>query len=100
MRDELIERHVGLERRVKPGGDLLATAVDIAGAFVVVAKEIVPKAEPINGVVAIICEQLPDKEFTFVSSLAGDKSFEDLRRGQETDYVEISAARKYAIIDR
>ena len=38
-------------------GDLLAPAVNVAGAFVIIAQQVVPEAQPMLGVVAIVGEQ-------------------------------------------
>src|SRR5262249_50298127 len=54
---ELVERFVFQQRFVKPCGDLLAPAVDVACALVFVAEQVVPEGEPVVGVSALVIEQ-------------------------------------------
>src|SRR5262245_49433132 len=53
---ELVERLVIQQRLVEPGGNLLASAVDVAGALVLVAQEVVPEGEPVIAVSSFLIE--------------------------------------------
>ena len=49
------------ERAVQPAADLLAAAVDVAGARVVVPQQVVPEREPVLGIGAVVGQQLVDQ---------------------------------------
>ncbi len=66
FRNELIERHVGGERGVKPTGDLLASAIDVTSAAIIVAQHVVPIRHPVLRVIVLESEEIADKFFTLV----------------------------------
>ena len=94
-RDELA--HEGVvgpvvdEGGVKPAGDLLAAAVDVAGAGVVIAQQVVPEGHPMVGVVDVAREQTTDEALALVRRGVGEERGGLLRRGQESDEVEMGA---------
>ena len=76
--DEAVVRHVVRQRRVQPGADLLASAVDIAGAAIVVAQQVVPEAEPVFGVTAIVIKETRDEPIAFVGPRVARQTREPL----------------------
>ena len=99
-RHELVVRHVAEQRGVQPCADLLAPAVDVAGALVVVAQQVVPEAQPVLGVAGVVGEQFRDEMPAFVGTRVGEKLIQLLRRRQQPNHVEIHAARERPVIDR
>ena len=88
---KLVVRFVAVKRAVKPAGDLLAAAVDEAGAGVVVAQDVVPKRQPMFRVRLAVIEQPADQRPAFVLRVAGDERVQFRHRRQQADGVEINA---------
>ena len=88
------------ERVVEPGGDLLAAAVDVAGAGVVVAQQVVPEREPVVGVRPIFVQQLTDRVVARVRSGIHHENVKLRRRRQQADQVEMDAAQEGRVIDK
>ncbi len=57
LADEPVVGLVVEQRPIEPAGDLLAAAVDVAGAGVVVAEQVVPEGQPVIGVGPAVVEQ-------------------------------------------
>ena len=83
FRHELVVRHVGEQGRVEPMGDLLASPVNVARAFVIIAQQVIPEAEPMLGVVAIVGEQPLHQPLPLVLVPVGDECLQFLRRRQQ-----------------
>ena len=99
LADELIVRLVVEQRLVQPGGDLLAAAVDVAGAAVVVAQQIVPEREPVLGVAACPRAILDDIGISFVRRRVFQKPSQLVGRRQQADQVEVDAAGKRDVVE-
>src|SRR5262249_19673268 len=56
LADEPVIGLVLAQRAVKPGRDRLAAAVDVAGAGVVVAQQVVPERQPVLGICLLIVQ--------------------------------------------
>ena len=91
---ELVVRHVGEQCRVEPTGDLLAPAVDIAGALVIIAQQIIPEGQPMLGVVAIVGQQPIHQALALVRAAFRDEGLQFLWRRQQPDHIQICAARE------
>jgi len=98
--DETVVRLVIDERLIEPVRNLLAAAIDEARAFVVVAEQVVPKREPVLGVIAFVREQPAHELRAFVGRAVAQKFVELLRRRQQADEVEVGAARESAVVHR
>src|SRR5262249_7523689 len=97
---ELVERLVLQQRLVEPGGDLLAAAVDVAGALVLVAKQIVPEGEPVVGVSALVVEQAAQQVGALIAARIGEEGVKFRRGGQQANEVEVDAAGEGGIVER
>ena len=101
--DQLVhELFIGLvveKRTVQPAGDLLSPAIDVAGAGVVVAQDVVPKSQPMLGVRFAISEQSPNQLPAFLRVRVGHERLEFLHRRQQANRVEINAPGKNTIRD-
>ena len=98
LRHKGVIRHIRLERGKEPLGDLFAPAVDVSGAFVIVAQHVIPKREPMLGVIAAIAEERFDEFAALAGFLVCDKFFQLSRGWQQADDIEIGTAREDAII--
>ena len=98
LADELVVRLVVEQRLVQPGGDLLAAAVDVAGAGVVVAQQVVPERQPVVGVGDAVVEQAADQRASLVRVGVGDERFDGRRRRQQADEIEASAADERRVV--
>ena len=96
---ELVVGHVGEQSRVEPMGDLLAPPIDVAGAFVIIAQQVIPEAEPMLGVIAIVSEQPLRQPFLLVAVPVGNERLQFLRRRQQSDHIQVCAPREQAIAD-
>ena len=98
--DELIVRLVVEQGLIEPGADLLATAIDVPGSLIVIAKEIVPEAQPVLGVARFVIQQLPDIARPLVLATIFEKHLLLLRGRQEPGDVQRSPSQEHSIIDR
>src|SRR6266705_4160968 len=56
LSDEFIVRHIGQERLIKPRCDRFSPTVDITSAAIVVAKQVIPKRQPVLSIVLLISQ--------------------------------------------
>ena len=98
--DELVVRLVVEQGLIEPGADLLATAINVPGSLIVIAKEIVPEAQPVLGVARFVIEQLPDIARPLVLATIFEKHLLLLRCRQEPGDVQRSPSQEHSIIDR
>ena len=75
LRDEHVVGQIPRERRVEPVGDRFAPAIDVAGAFIVVSQEVIPKRQPVLGVALVVGEQTLHQSRALVGCNLGDKRF-------------------------
>src|SRR5262249_6003762 len=78
LRDEAVVRQVVEQRSVEPVADLLAPAIDIAGALVVVPQRVVPKTEPVLRIPSPIVQQPLNETRTLVGPTVRDERLEPL----------------------
>ena len=83
---------------VQPHADLFPPAVDVAGASVIVPQQVVPEAEPVCGVPAVVLEQARDEPLTFVGARVGDERPDLRRRWQQAHDVERGSTDEDAIV--
>ena len=57
LRHELVVRHVRRKRGEQPVGDLLAPAIDVAGAAIIIPQQVIPERQPVFGVMLIVGQQ-------------------------------------------
>src|SRR5262249_7066924 len=69
---------------VEPGSYLFSAAVDVAGPLIIVAKEIVPKGQPVVGIGPPVVEELADQALALVSRRVGQEGVKLVRRRQQT----------------
>ena len=98
--DEAVVREVGGEPRKEPGRDLFASAVDVAGAAIVIAQRVVPESEPMFGVTLVVGQQAPDEPGPFVGARVGDEGIQLFDAGQQADHVQVRAPGEHPIFDR
>jgi hypothetical protein len=99
LRDKLVVRQIAGEGGVEPAGDLLAPAVDVAGAAIVVAEKVVPEAQPVLGVGLVVGEQALHQPLAPVGGGIVQEVRESLGRRRETDGVEPRPPGEGAIVD-
>ena len=75
LRDEHVVGQIPRERRVEPVGDRFAPAIDVAGAFIIVSQEVVPKRQPVLGVALVVGEETLHQSRALVGRDLGDKRF-------------------------
>ncbi len=97
--DELVVRQVVGQRGIQPRGDLAAPAVDVAGAAIVVAQQVVPETQPVLGVAALVGEQPRDQALALVGSAVGDKRPYVGGRRQFADHVERQAPDQQPVVN-
>ena len=96
--DEAVVGLVRLERREKPLGDLLAAAVDVAGAAIIVPQKIVPERQPVLGVALVVGEKVADELPAFVAVAVGKEGFQLRRLREQADEIEIRPPSEDAVI--
>ena len=98
LADEPVVGDVVDEGAVEPGGDLLATSGDEAGAGVVVAEEIVPERHPMLGAGQVVVEKFLDLSLALARIGVGTESVDSLWGRQEADEIEADAADKRGVV--
>ena len=90
--DKLIIRFILQQGLIQPRTDLLPPAIDITGAGIIVAEEVVPERQPMLGIGLGRVEQERDGLLAFSGGRVGEESRQLLRRRQQSDEVQIHPA--------
>src|SRR5437016_5285964 len=96
---ELVVCQVGEQRRVKPSGDLFSSAIDVAGAFVIIPEQIVPETQPMLRIIAVPTQQARSQSFPFVTAFVRDKFRQLCWRRQLPSEVQVNPTGEPAIAD-
>ena len=100
LADEPVVGLVLEQRLIEPAGDLLAAAVDVAGARVVVAEQVVPEGQPVVGVGAAVVEHPADQPRALVGGRVVQERLELVGRRQQADHVEEQPAGERRVVQR
>ncbi len=96
---EAVVRPIFVERTKQPAGDLTSAIVDEAGAAILVAQQIVPKGQPVDGVILASREQLLHESGALVRGRIVHERVKFGRRGQQANQVEKNATCEDTIRD-
>ena len=96
---ELVVRLVVEQGLIKPGTDLFAATIDVPGSRIVIAKKIVPEAQPVLGVARFVIKQLPDIGRPLILAAVFEKRLLHLRSRQESGDVQRNSSQEHPIID-
>ena len=85
---------------VEPLGDLRSASGDKPGSGIIVSQLIVPKRQPMLGVLDVPIEQRTDQFHTFVSRRIGQERLGLLGGWQKSYQIQIQATDKNLVLDR
>ena len=97
---EAVIRLVREQGQIEPAGDLLATTVDVAGAGVIIAEQVVPEHHPVVGVIDVAGEQRAHERLALVGTGIGREGAGFFGGRQQADEVEHHAALEGGVVRR
>ena len=100
LADHRIVGLVLLKRAIEPAADLRAPASDETCTIIVITQEIVPKGQPMLGVIDVTVQQGFDCTFAFFWRFVREESSRFLSRGQQPHQIHGYATQERRIIER